>query len=125
MAKVSVDGAKLNQAIQEFGSLEKAVQSLRSEKQDLERQNGQIKQENAGLKQGNGQLSVERTVLKKEIAELMDERTRSPRSIHLCFSVASLIQDIKRSAASQSAWISMGKPCLGVPAGWLVSIQVK
>ena len=59
MATPKANGAKLKQAIEKFGSLEKAVEGLENEKLALEKQNGQLKQENAKLKRNRDSLVAE------------------------------------------------------------------
>ena len=74
------NGVKLKKAIEEFGSLEKAVQALRKEKLSLEKSNAQLEQQNAELKLNRDGLFAEVQSLygklggqKKELNSLLNE----------------------------------------------------
>ena len=69
MIKHQVNGTKLKEAIEKFGSLEKAVENLRREKQVLEKQNNMLKQENSKLGQKRDKLSGEVVVLENKLKE--------------------------------------------------------
>ena len=49
MVAASIDGVKLKQAIGEFGSLEKAIDSLKHQIETLSKQRNKLKQENEAL----------------------------------------------------------------------------
>ena len=72
MATPKVNGAKLRQAIEKFGSLEKAVEGLQNEKLALEKENGQLKKENARLTVNRDQRLAE----VKELDDRVNHRAR-------------------------------------------------
>jgi hypothetical protein len=72
MATPKVNGAKLKRAIEEFGSLEKAVEGLRNEKLALKKESGQLKQENAKLKLNRDKWLAE----VKQLDDRVSHRTR-------------------------------------------------
>ncbi len=67
MAKASVDGVKLKKALDEFGSLEKAVESRKLEVDTLSKQKQNLKQQNEELSLSSGKLKAGLDVLNKQI----------------------------------------------------------
>jgi len=111
MAAKKVSGGKLKQALEKFGSLQKANEELSSENQALKQQNAELKQANAQLMATKGKMLAETKDLddklnqQKEQIQEQSKRIKQNHSQYLLFesfiamvagspSVTSSIQDL-------------------------------
>jgi len=69
MQAAKINGTKLKQALEKFGSLEKAVENLGNEKEVLEKENSSLQKENEELKLAKKKLTTEIDDLTNEYAE--------------------------------------------------------
>jgi chromosome segregation ATPase len=82
MATIRINGIKLKRAIGEFGSIQKAVEALQTEKLELDKYNSELKRENAQLKLDRDKLTAEVKTIQDQLAikvkqlELLTERAK-------------------------------------------------
>ncbi len=82
MATIRINGIKLKRAIEEFGSIQKAVEALQTEKLELDKYNSELKRENAQLKLDRDKLTAEVKTIQDQLAikvkqlELLTERAK-------------------------------------------------
>jgi len=69
MAVAKINGAKLKQAVEKFGTLEKATESLENKKEILEREGSKLKKETEELKLAREKLRADIDGLTKEYGE--------------------------------------------------------
>jgi hypothetical protein len=75
MIKKLINGIKIREAIEQFGSLEKAVENLRKEKRILEKQNITLNQENSRLEQKKNKVSKEIGVVESKLRDINSQFT--------------------------------------------------
>jgi hypothetical protein len=73
MAPQKVSGTKLKQALNKFGSLDKAVEGLRQERAALGKSNSQLKEENARLKATRDELLLQVNESNRKLNDLKNE----------------------------------------------------
>jgi hypothetical protein len=82
MATIRINGIKLKRAIEEFGSIQKAVEALQTEKLEFDKYNSELKRENAQLKLDRDKLTAGVKTIQDQLAikvkqlELLTERAK-------------------------------------------------
>lgn len=69
MVAASIDGVKLKQALEEFGSLEQAIGHLQKEKLTFKKENDQLQQQKAELQLARDQLFIEVMDAQQELSQ--------------------------------------------------------
>lgn len=67
--ETKIDGNRLKQALEKYGSLGKAIEHLLDEKANLENQNNLIKNENAQLKRAKDNMYAEITMIERKLID--------------------------------------------------------
>ena len=69
MEAVKINGAKLKQAVEEFGSLEKAIENIEIKKEVLEKESSKLQKINEELKLSKEKLTADIDELTNEFSE--------------------------------------------------------
>jgi hypothetical protein len=73
MAKAKANGTKLKKAVEQFGSLENAVEHLYKKKLALQKQNQELNQENAELKLARDKVSAQIKAVEQKLSQQGNE----------------------------------------------------